>query len=258
MEKLYNNNLSLAMGIEVPVVYEYSNLNKDVINTLRAELRGQPLIYAIHRIGTTDLYIGSTVEPNIRFYNHFISGKDSNEYLQNAFSKYGKENFTLFVLHLINLPKEASRKQKEEIMISFEQMYFDLLNPTYNFIKRASPPAGGRCKGASGPFAGRNRTGILHSESSKLLISENTKGKNIGKTPINKGKKLSEKEKALSINASSHRLRRVYLYDEDNNLVTIYSGLNIACNAEKCSKATMTRCIKNNESFRGWFVRYDQ
>lgn len=237
------NNLSRAMGISVPVVFEYSNLSDPtIISNLRADLRGLPLIYAIHRNNTTDLYIGSTVEPNIRFYNHLISGKDSNEYLQRAFSKYGKDNFTLYVLHLIDLPLEASRKQKENIMISFEQMYFDLLNPTYNFVKQA----------------GRNRTGIFHSEESKSLISTQMKGKNQGKTPINKGKKLSDEEKALSINASSHRLKRVYFYDEDNNLVTIYNGLNIACKQEGCSKATMSNSIKNNVLFRGWTVKFGQ
>ena len=237
------NNLSRAMGINVPVVYEYSNLSDpNVISNLRADLRGLPLIYAIHRNNTTDLYIGSTVEPNIRFYNHLISGKDSNEYLQNAISKYGKDNFTLYVLHLIDLPQEASKKQKEVIMISFEQMYFDLLNPSYNFIKKA----------------GRNRTGILHSEESKSLMSSQMKGKNLGKVPINKGKSLSDEEKALSINASSHRSKRVYLYDEDNNLVTIYNSLNTACKQEGCSKATMSNCIRNNVLFRGWTVKYSQ
>lgn len=230
------------MGIKLPVVYEYSNLfDPTVISNLRADLRGLPLIYAIHRNDTKDLYIGSTVEPNIRFYNHLISGKDSNKFLQNAISKYGKDNFTLYVLHLIDLPLEASRKQKEEIMISFEQMYFDLLNPTYNFVKSA----------------GRNRTGIFHSDESKLLMSSHMKGKNLSKSPINKGKQLSDEEKALSINASQHRIKKVYLYDEYNNLVTIYSGLNIACKEEQCSKATMSNCIKNNTLFRGWTVRYD-
>lgn len=231
-----------------------------VISKLRADLRGLPLIYAIHRNDTKDLYIGSTVEPNIRFYNHLISGKDSNKFLQNAISKYGKDNFTLYVLHLIDLPLEASRKQKEEIMISFEQMYFDLLNPTYNFVKSA----------------GRNRTGIFHSNESKLLMSSHMKGKNLSKYPINKGKQLSNEEKAprganlapkgsrpaprasaLSINASQHRIKKVYLYDEYNNLVTIYNGLNIACKEEQCSKATMSNCIKNNTLFRGWTVKYD-
>lgn len=243
MKTIFNNNLSLATGIQVPVVKQYSDLSDPaVIARLRAELRGQPLIYAIHRDGTTDLYIGSTVEPNIRFYNHFILGKDSNEYLQNAFVKYGKDNFTLYVLNLVDLPSEASRKQKEDIMISFEQMYFDLLSPTYNFIKTA----------------GRNRTGIQHSEDSKLLMSSQMKGKNLGNTPINKGVRLTDEQKALSINASSHRLKRVYLYDENNNLVTVYSGLNIACKAEGCSKATLSSCIKNGKPFRGWTVSYDQ
>lgn len=54
------------------------------------------------------------------------------------------------------------------------------------------------------------------------------------------------------------RLKRVYFYDEDNNLVTIYSGLNIACKQEGCSKATMSKAINNNVLFRGWTVKFGQ
>jgi hypothetical protein len=243
MKNFVKNNLSSAMGIQVPVVCEYPDLsNPEVVSQLRADLRGQSLVYAIHRNNTTDLYVGSTLKPHIRFYEHLISSYHSNEYLQNAFSKYGKENFTLYVLHLIDLPQEASREQKENIMISFEQMYFDLLNPTYNFIKRA----------------GRNRAGTSHSEESKLLMSLQMRGKNTGKTPINKGRKLSEERKVLSIKGSSHRLKKVYFYDEDHNLVMIHNGINIACKAEKCSKATMSRSIKDKVPFRGWIVKYAQ
>lgn len=38
-------------------------------------------------------------------------------------------------------------------MIAFEQLYFDLLNPSYYFIKQA----------------GRNRSGITHTEESKAF-----------------------------------------------------------------------------------------
>lgn len=239
--KNFTNNLSKAMGIEVPVVYSYSNLaDKDIINVLRKELKGLPLVYCIHRDNTTDLYIGSTIEPEIRFYNHLILGKDSNEYLQNAFNKYGKENFSLYILNLVEIPSESSRKDKENLMIAFEQLYFDLLNPSYNFIKQA----------------GRNRLGISHTEESKKLMSKNRKGKNLGSIPVNKGVSLSDEEKALSINASQHRYKPVYFYDENNNLVTIYKSLNSACRAEKASKSTISNCIKTGDSFRGWTVTY--
>lgn len=43
-------------------------------------------------------------------------------------------------------------------MIAFEQLYFDLLNPSYNFIKQA----------------GRNRSGIIYTEESKALMSKSS------------------------------------------------------------------------------------
>lgn len=115
-------------------------------------------------------------------------------------------------------------------------------HPSYNFIKQA----------------GRNRLGILHTEESKKLMSKSMKGKNLGNIPVNKGVTLSDEEKALSINASQHRYKPVYLYDEGNNLVTIYKSLNSACRAEKASKRSTisTYCIKSGNSFRGWTVTY--
>ena len=65
---------------------------------LRIELKDKPLIYCIHRNDTLDLYVGSTIEPEVRFYNHLISGRDSNKHLQRSFEKYGKQNFTLYIL----------------------------------------------------------------------------------------------------------------------------------------------------------------
>lgn len=239
--KNFTNNLSKALGIDVPVVYSYSNLaDKNIINALRKELRNLPLVYCIHRDNTTDLYIGSTIEPETRFYNHLILGKDSNKYLQNAFDKYGKENFSLYILNLVDIPPESSKKDKENLMIAFEQLYFDLLNPSYNFIKQA----------------GRNRSGILHTEESKALMSKSRKGKNLGSIPVNKGVILSDEEKALSINASQHRYKPVYFYDEDNNLVTVYKSLNSACRVEKTSKSTLSNSIKTGNPFRGWTVTY--
>lgn len=92
------NNLSLSTGITISTLKQYSNLtDKNVINLLRMELKNKPLIYCIHRNDTLDLYVGSTIEPEVRFYNHLISGRDSNKYLQRSFEKYGKHDPFYFI-----------------------------------------------------------------------------------------------------------------------------------------------------------------
>ena len=259
------NNLSLSTGIIIPTLKEYSNLSdNNVINLLRIELWGPSgssrkdktllLIYCIHRNDTLDLYVGSTIEPEVRFYNHLISGRDSNKHLQRSFEKYGKQNFTLYNLAWVELSSAKTEKglPREEIMISYEQKYIDLLKPTYNFSQ----------------LAGINRLGIKHSEESKELRSERMKGKNLGKIPINtrklpaprvvsgQGIKLKDEEKQQLASRSKHRKKPVYFYDDYNNLVSIYDSLNATYRGENCNKTNLLNCIKTGKLFRGWLVCY--
>jgi hypothetical protein len=181
---------------------KYSNLqDPKAIEQLRSELKGKPLIYAFHLNNSTGLSVGSPIEPEIRFYNHLLTGFDSNIHMQNAFIKYGLENFTLYILEFVVLPPDASREARDALMISrprgapedtppvsiikmdpplftkgdgggsphpkgrgAEQHFMDLLKPTYNFSA----------------FAGASRRGTTHTEESKLLMSQVMMGKNVG------------------------------------------------------------------------------
>jgi group I intron endonuclease len=170
--------------------------------------------------------------------------------LQRSFERfpYGKQNFTLYILAWVELSTAKTEKglPREEIMISYEQKYMDLLKPTYNFSQLAGIKKG--------------RLGIKHSEASKELMSERMKGKNIGKIPINKGIKLKDEEKRLPqlASRSKHRKKPVYFYDDYNNLVTIYDSLNATCRGENCNKTAtnLLNCIKTGKLFRGWLVCY--
>src|SRR5947209_5247341 len=82
-------------GAQAPAKYTNLHTSKTV-QQLRSELKG--LIYFINLNDTPEGYVGSTVQPELRFYSHFVSGLSSNLHLQNAFNKYGKENFTLYIL----------------------------------------------------------------------------------------------------------------------------------------------------------------
>jgi len=59
-----------------------------------------------------------------------------------------------------------------------------------------------------------------------------------------------------SIDASRHRYKPVYFYDEADNLITMYESLNATCRAEGANKNNMIDCIKTPRLFRGWQVTY--
>jgi group I intron endonuclease len=174
---LVHNNLAKYMGKPVSPLKTYTNLHDpEVLQQIRDELRGKPVIYVFHLNNSKNAYVGQTIQPEVRFYNHLSLGRDSNLYLQNSFKKHGLENFTLYIVQFVELPPNSSKEEVEAIMIAAEQKFMDLLEPAYNFSK----------------FAGKSRIGTLHSETSKQLMSERRRGKNKGKEPINKGTKLTD------------------------------------------------------------------
>jgi len=67
---------------------------------------------------------------------------------------------------------------------------------------------------------------------------------------------LTPEQRLKSINASRHRYKPVYFYDEANNLVTMYESLNRTCRAEGANKNHMLDCINTPRLFRGWVVTY--
>lgn len=226
------------MGKPVTPLKTYINLqDPEMLKKIRKELRGKSVVYIFHLNDSTDSYVGQTIEPEARFFNHLYSGRDSNLHLQNSFKKHGLKNFTLYIVEIVEL---SDKKQVETILTKLEQNYMDLLEPSYNFSR----------------FAGKSRKGVLHSEASKKLMSEAMLGKNVGKVPVNKGTKLTQEQKNQLIMASQHRYKPVYFYDEANNLVSMFSSLNAASKAEKANKNHLINCIKTGKLFRGWLITY--
>ena len=92
-------------------------------------------VYKIVNTQTTDFYIGSSINLFLREKNHFNKlkhGKHVNTHLQNAYIKYGKENFKFEIL--ATCPKEYC--------IKLEQWFINNLTPKYNFLKTAGNSLG--------------------------------------------------------------------------------------------------------------------
>lgn len=76
-------------------------------------------IYAIKNLINNKMYIGSTVSPKNRKYEHFRSltkGKHHSPHLQKSYDKYGKDKFAFYILEECN-PED--RKQRELDFIKF-------------------------------------------------------------------------------------------------------------------------------------------
>jgi len=99
-------------------------------------------IYKIANKTTNKIYIGSAVNIDKRWnihINELDKNIHSNSYLQNAWNKYGREDFIFLVI------ENTDRNKK--ILIEREQYYLDLEKPYirnigYNIYKTANSPLG--------------------------------------------------------------------------------------------------------------------
>jgi group I intron endonuclease len=133
------------------------------------------------------VYIGSSVDLDNRFAVHFSQlsrGVHGNKYLQNAWIKYGKENFVFWIIEKVN--KESQLIEREQSFLNeFQEYEYGM----YNICLVADRPLG-----------------VVRSEESKRKLSVTRKGKFIGtkRTEATK-RKISE---ALKGNQNSLGYKR--------------------------------------------------
>ena len=138
-------------------------------------------IYLIKNIINNKVYIGSSVNIDRRWVQHkqdLTSGKHHSIHLQQAWDKYGEQNFKFEIIEEV---------QKQEHLISYEQVYLEYYksyegDKGYNICKVAGSPLG-----------------LRHSEETKRKMSE-AKRKQSEETKkkiseAHNGKKLSEETK---------------------------------------------------------------
>jgi len=117
-------------------------------------------VYQIKNLTNERIYIGSTVKFSARWNIHkkdLVSGKHSNNFLQNDFNKCGTDAFEFSVLEIVDGDKEARWKAEQR----FIDKHFDDQVLCYNLKKQAS--------------VSRQDIPSKNPEQTKRLISEATK-----------------------------------------------------------------------------------
>ena len=111
-------------------------------------------IYSIRNLVNDHIYIGSSVNIESRWRSHKNQLKKNRHHsskLQNAYNKYGKDNFIFEVISYI---------EDKTKLINYEQKWLDFFNPEYNILITAGSPLGTKM-----------------SDETRKKISESKKGK---------------------------------------------------------------------------------
>lgn len=151
-------------------------------------------IYKITCLSNNKTYIGSSKNCNVRYNQHTYKlnkGKHKNQHLQNAWNKYGKENFVFEILATC----------PPEYLIKLEQWFLDSLKPEYNICKIAHSTLGIKLSETVKQNLRNKRLGKKLSEETKAKISFTNTGRKMSVEAVEKtrqantGSKRTEEQK---------------------------------------------------------------
>ena len=94
-------------------------------------------IYKIRNILNNKCYIGCAKNFEIRYTKHLSSLKNQkgvNKHLQNAWNKYGEENFVFEIIEAIDFIED--KKELKKVLNIKEQYWVNILKPDYNIRTR--------------------------------------------------------------------------------------------------------------------------
>jgi group I intron endonuclease len=183
-----------------------------------------------------ELYIGSAVYLNKRMLEYYresyvTHSSRSKSIICYALIKYGYSNFSLSILEYCDKDKVITR----------EQYYLDLLNPSYNILKYAY-----------------SSYGYKHILEAIKKISLAKKGKFIkeqnsfyGKTHIEEVKELMS-QVALK-RTKSNNAKPIFLKDSNYNIIGDFKSMLELSIYLKADKATLAKYRDSNKLFRGLY-----
>lgn len=255
-------------------------------------------VYKIICLSNNKIYIGSSNNIFKRWNEHIWelnNHKHDNKHLQDAWDKYGEENFKFEIIEECN----------KDIKLKREQYYLDLYKSYnrdigFNISKNSIAPMAGRHhteeakrkfsetrKGENHPFYGRH-----HTEETKRKLSEINKGKHVGEnntfygrhhseetkkkiSESNKGRHLTDEQKqhlSKKLSGSNNPAsRNIYVYDTNMNFVNKFDTVNecgmwllnkeyittTSSNPLPTLRSMISKSIKNNKLYGGFILSYE-
>lgn len=181
-------------------------------------LKGKSGIYCFLNKTNGNCYIGSSVNLRRRIVWEYYANKNSGSsmVIVKAIEKYGLENFELLILEFC---------EKNEL-ISREDYFIQLYNPTYNILKKAG-----------------SLLGYKHNPESLNKMSESQKGVN----HYFYGKTHTEETRARMIEANKDSIA-VEVLDLDTKITTVEPSIKEAARKFRLNATTIQNRIKKNDS----------
>lgn len=106
----------------------YLHLNDPkVIRKLQHRFAGQAIVYGLRCQIDNMIYIGSSLNPALRFHKHLISHTRSNTALQAAISKYGLGQFTVQIFEQLDLSMYNTYYDQKSYLLECEQRIMDMI-----------------------------------------------------------------------------------------------------------------------------------
>jgi group I intron endonuclease len=243
------------------------------------------VIYSILNTITNEIYIGSAIDYIGRWASHknlLLSNKHYNTKLQNSWNFYGKDNFIFEIVEYVSDRNNLIIREQyylDNILFAsendnrFHQLGFNTLRKAGNSLGyKHTKETIEKMSGKNNPMYGKSVwRGKKHTDESKKLISDNTRGlalkeKNhfYGKQHTEQSKKkMSENNKRLSgmdnpnYGKESKNRRIVLQYDINNNFVREWS---YAGEASKIlgihMQGIFSCCLGRQKIYKGFIWKY--
>mgnify|MGYP004677067473 CR=1 FL=1 len=228
-------------------------------------LRNHYGIYCIECKSTCTKYIGQTYENFYRRWTYhkwnLNNNRHNNAFLQNAWNKYGCENFIFYIIESFDI-SEKDKIRKENLNM-LEKRYiekYDTFNNGFNLTtggdKCRMSPLSEEAKRKIGEKNKINMLGKKHSEETKKLMSESHKGRKLTYeqkkylSEIKKGIPITEEHKEKCRIANQGSKQKTAIYTEsfiESVRIDYMNGMTPSCIIEKYSikKGTVYGILSN-------------
>jgi group I intron endonuclease len=219
----------------------------EIQKIIKTELKMKAGIYGFLCKTNNKLYIGSSINLNLRF-NNYINGVQSNILFQRAINKYNLQDFIFIVFEYCEPDK----------LVSQEQYYLNFLEPEYNILMVAGSSLGYKHTEKALTKISEASKGKLHSPETKGLMSETHKGKKFSlehRTKISTAKKDKKfsLEHRTSISAAKG-LGTIFVYDLQGSLENTFSSARNAAEFFNCSHPTITKYTISGKLFKKQWI----